>query len=385
MKKYLIAAITVCMILMLCATVYAKEPVEKLTADWVPTVVPMNDDTVFLRDESVRSQVGEILSQKIHSLVQSGDFPYVLQETAHGKQSIHQISASAPLVLIPLSTVDRSFDTKYTVGNSNLYRSMIFSGLSLAVCKPKVEDRNIEIQYTIPLNAYTTIKSDHAITQAEKLDAYLQLVRQSIQQDLVFDKKIKWNEDVEWKNAGKGSYQVVEVDIGSPSGKKLFPASAENGEISPYDRFGSIIANLFTVSYQKNSGHLVQMPRTGSAWKEDVVTHAYTLERTVPQFGRVTFAMTEPQHAITLNLYGMGKQKLALKQESDVADLIGYRIGMRKTSQMNRMDEPKEKREVTKSAIQKRYKTQNVHVDISDENVVMELAIDTVLELGKMK
>ena len=202
----------------------AKKP----TLSWSADVLAMDDYNPLLNAPGVRERIRQAITKKLHTLDAEGKLPFILKEQDMDFNSIHNIDADDPIGLIPLSTLDVSFDTSYNVNGQEYYRSIVFSGLNIAICSADPEQNSWRILGTIPLNGYDAIGADmyhlsnRPITLQEKANKFADITVRLINEYLDFNQDKKMMRDIETKALLPDTYQVTDVTLSSPVAQKIF-------------------------------------------------------------------------------------------------------------------------------------------------------------------
>ena len=354
----------------------AVSAAEKPLVGWSSDVLAMDDHNPLLDAPGVRARIARAVTAKLAALDMDGRLPFRLQEasTDYGN---HVMSGDDPIGLIPLSTLDTTFDSEYHVNGKTYYRSIVFSGLSLAICSADPESRSWRILACIPLNGYDIIGGDtrslrsSPITLQEKADKFAEISARMINQYLDFSKDRSVFKDAQVRALMPETYQVTDVAITSPMAQRVF--AGRETEIK------EIIGAFFTSSYQRKTRRIVYPPKGGGQWKQDVTSSLYTFQANVPS-GEVRLSMEQPRHPIRLELSGLAKQEMDTGKGSAVVRDVFYKAWLKKSPV-----EGREKSEMADHTVRREIKTGNAWVEYDQADVFTELIIDTAENLGAQK
>ncbi|MBR1728952.1 MAG: hypothetical protein IJ728_05450 [Selenomonadaceae bacterium] len=349
---------------------------ELITLNWSADVLPMDDNNPFLEYPGIKEKISQAINEKLHSLQREGKLPFNLKEvsTDYGN---HVIVGDDPIGIIPLSTLDKSFDSSYHANGKTFYRSIIFSGLTLALISADPENDSWRILGTIPLNGYDMIGDnlndlrEQPITLQEKANKFAEITIKMINDHLDFSKDKKVARDVDIKSQIPDTYQVTEVKITSNKAKEIF-AGRE-------DEVKEIIGAFFTNSYQRKTKRIVYPPRGSGKWKRDVNKNLYTFQMNTPS-GEINFTMEMPKNPITLELSGVAIKEMDSNSNSKVIRDIFYKVWLKKQPIEN-----KELAEYTDHTTRREIKTGNAWVEYDPADVLIELVIDAAQNMGAQK
>ena len=355
-------------------------PKEKPTINWTADVIAMDDDNQLVYAPGVREKIAQALTAKLHSLDMSGKLPFKLKSSAGDYKSLHNVSDDEPLGLIPLSTLDTSFDTVYHMDGKTYYRSVIFSGLTIAICNTDAESGAgaWRILGCIPINGYDVIGGsfndlrETPVSRQEKADKFAEISIKLIRDYLDFNQDKKLLDDFEMKTLMNNTYQVTAVNISSAKAQQVFAGREQ--------QIKDIIGAFFTGAYQKKTRRIFFPPRGIGRWKQDVSRNLYTFQAQTPSGEVVNFNTEAPKHPITLDLYGINSAELKGEKTSEVVRDIIYKAWIRKSPV-----EGKEKGEMSDHTTRRQIKTGNAWVEYDPADVFTELIIDTAENLGNQK
>lgn len=368
-------------------TINAKS-VEKTSVIWSNDVLSMSnskDSILNYKDKNgnliVRDAVAQALTWKLKQLQMSGDLPFELEESAIKYDDMHSVSGDDPIGLIPIATLDTSFDTKYSAGKKTYYRSLVFCGLSLAICSADSLNNSWKILATIPLSGYDFIGDNlddprtEPISDEEKAHAFIEIASSLIRNNLDFSshKDRKLFRDLDLKSLGGAkykTYQVDEVSITSNKAREIFYGRE--------DEIKNIVAAFFTSSYQRKSQNIVLPPKTGSAWKHDVTKNLYTYQMQTPSGSIVNLSADQPDETIQLEIYGLNSKEITTKKPSDVKRDILYKAWMRKFPADKNSDQ-------TDSTVRRELITDDAAIEYNPADVYTLLLIDVAENLGSQK
>ena len=344
--------------------------------NWSADVLPMDDRNPFLDMPGIRGKITQAITGKLHILQMEGKLPFKLREfsTDYGN---HTIETDEPIGIIPLSTLGRTFDSSYHVNGKTFYRSIIFSGLSIAIISADSANNSWRILGTMPLNGYDVIGDninnlrENPISMQEKAEKFAEITVKMINKYLDFTKDKKITRDIEIKSLIPETYQVTEVNITSNKAKEIF-AGREN-EIK------EIIGAFFTSSYQRKTRRIIYPPRGIGNWKRDVIKNLYTFQTNTPS-GEVTFSMENPKHSITLELSGVAMKEMDTGKDSKVIRDIFYKAWLKKNPV-----EGNEQAVFSDYTVRREIKTGNAWVEYDPADVFTELIIDTAENMGAQK
>ena len=380
-EKILLACLTMCFCLLWESVPSNAATGGKPTVSWSAYVLAMDDNNPLLDVPGVRERIRQAITKKLHVLDAEGKLPFILKEQNMDFGSIHSIDADDPIGLIPLSTLDKSFDTRYNVNGQEYYRSIVFSGLSIAICSADPEQNSWRILGTIPLNGYDVIGADlhhlvnRPITLQEKANKFAEITVRLINEHLDFTQDKKMMRDIETKALLPDTYQVTDVTLSSPGARKLFAGREQF--------IKDVIGAFFTSSYQQKTRRIVYPPQSnGAKWKRDVTTNLYTFQANTPS-GEVTFTMEAPRHAIKLDFSGVAAHEFSTgKTQNAITRDILYKAWLKKSPL-----EGREQEELSDQTIRREIKATNSGswIEYDRADVFTELVIDIANKLGAQK
>ena len=389
MKK--IFSLTVIFFLMLffsqIQTAEAKSA-EKVSVIWSNDVLSMSnskDSILNYKDKKgnliVRDAVAQALTWKLKQLQMSGDLPFELEESAIKYDDMHSVSGDDPIGLIPIATLDTSFDTKYSAGKKTYYRSLVFCGLSLAICSADSLNNSWKILATIQLSGYDFIGDNlddprtEPISDEEKAHAFIEIASSLIRNNLDFSsyKDRKLFRDLDLKSLGGAKYKTYQVDevlISSNKAREIFYGRE--------DEIRSIVAAFFASNYQRKTQNIVLPSRINSRWKIDVTKNLYTYQMQTPSGSVVNLSAEQPDETIQLEIYGLNSKEIETKKPSDVKRDILYKAWMRKFPADKNSDQ-------TDSTVRRELITDDAAIEYNPADVYTLLLIDVAENLGSQK
>lgn len=388
MKKILSALWIILLISLIVANFAEAKSTEKISVIWSADVLSMNDSADSLlncKDFSgkfiARDRIAEALTQKLHQLARDGNLPFELQESM-SDYSLHAISGDDPIGLIPMATLDTSFDTSYVASGKTYYRSLIFCGLSIAICAADPLNNSWKILATIPLNGYDFIGDDinnprtQPISQQEKAECFARIAVSMIRNDLDFSqyKDRKLFRDLDLKSLGGEkfqTYQVTDVKLSSKKAQEVFRGRE--------DEIKNIVAAFYTSNYQRRTRNIVYPPVTGagSRWKQNVSQNLYTYQMQTPN-GTINFSFESPDQKIQLDIYGLNSGEIDTEKRSEVKRDIIYKAWIRKF--------PEEKvSDLSDSTRRREIITDNASINYDPADVYTILLINIAGNLGSGK
>lgn len=388
MKRIFSKIFSALWILLLLTNLVEAKSEEKISVVWSADVLSMNDSTDSIlnyKDASgnfpARERIAEALSQKLHQLAREGNLPFELQESM-SDYSLHQISSEDPIGLIPMANLDTSFDTSYVASGKTYYRSLVFCGLSIAICAADPLNNSWKILATIPLNGYDFIGDDvnyprtRPISQAEKADCFARIAISLIKNELDFSqyKDRKLFRDLDLKSLGGEkfqTYQVTDVKLSSKKAQEVFKGRE--------DEIKNIVAAFYTSNYQRRTRNIVYPPVTGagSRWKQNVAQNLYTYQMQTPS-GTINFSFESPDNKIQLDIYGINSQEIETKQISEVKRDLLYKVWIRKFPEEKNSDQ-------SDSTIRRELITDNASINYDPADVYTILMINVAGNLGSGK
>lgn len=322
---------------------------EKPVVGWTHTVFSINDNNpehlLQKTDDTSESYqiasdaISNAISSKLENLQQEGKLPFQLQKNNMDMNA--SFTAATPIALVPIVVVDMAFDSDYRINDVRYYKSVVYSGVDLAFCCADEETGSWRILGMLPLRYYGVIGADASrtepISREEKLQCFVRVTQDAIGQikELKQDRSL-WAE-LDNRSVTPETYQVTAVDISSAKAKELF--GEEN------DSLKALIAGSFTSSYQQRTNHVLYPSRLTGGWVNDISRNLYSLQMQSPA-GNLQVTMPKAAHEIRLDVTGIGKQELKLKDESAVQRDVAYKVWLAKS-----FTEGNEKAEVTKADI----------------------------------
>lgn len=345
--------------------------------NWSPNVFSIDDGKGgHLLTNAGRQEIANAVSRQLHALQQSGKLPFKLKEVS--TETNIQDDMEEPLGLIPIVVADMSLDSQYSIDGKTYHKATVISGLDLAFCRMNEKMGSWKILGTIPLRYYGVLGADPAhpilddISPEAKSQEYIRITSQGIGQGVDFQRQKAVLRHLNKKTLdNEPAWQVVDVKFGSAKAKEVF---AGRGQI-----LKNIVAGFFTSSYQKKTQRIVYPALTLDGWKKDVVRNLYSLQLNSPA-GNRSLMMDAAAHPITLNISGLGKGELPLKNASDIQRQIGYKAWLEKSPV-----EGREQREIVKSVVKQQSKIDQQAIQYNDADVFLELLIGASSEMGKQK
>ena len=387
MKKFITLIFFVMVFVIQTAFVYAKST-EKVPIIWSNDVLTMSNSSSSILNYKdsrgnliVRDAIAQALTWKLKQLKASGDLPFDLEESAIKYDDMHSVSGDDPIGLIPIATLDTSFDTKYSAGKKTYYRSLVFCGLSIAICSADSLSSSWKILATIPLSGYDFIGDNlddprtEPISDEEKAHAFIEIASNLIRNNLDFSsyKDRKLFRDLDLKSLGGAKYKTYQVDevlITSNKASEIF--YGRENEIK------SIVAAFFTSNYQRKSQNIVLPSRINSRWKIDVAKNLYTYQMQTPSGSVVNLSADQPDETIQLEIYGLNSKEIETKKPSDVKRDILYKAWMRKFPADKNSD-------LSDSTIRRELITDGAAIEYNPADVYTLLLIDVAENLGNQK
>ena len=346
---------------------------------WTDTVLPMSDYHPFLEQPGMQSRISRALTARLRTLSAEGKLPFVLQEGSTDLGSIRSVTnLDTPIALIPLVTLDTSFDTHYSITGQDYYRSIIFSGLSLAICSADEESNSWRILAMIPANSYIVEGADLShlrttpFSEQEKARIYADVTERMIaSMEVNLASRVLRNIEMKALDSGAETYQVTSVEVGSPRAREAY------GSNLPFIQ--NMIGNFYTTKYQNVTGRIVYPPRGEGVWKKDVSSGLYATQISTPT-GSIRLSMEAPKHEIALNLSGVAKGEIATKKESDVKRDMMYKVWLKKSPIEGR--EKGEATRVTDPPVRE-YKVGDVYIEYKEADLYTQLLIDASYDLAQ--
>ncbi len=361
---------------------------EKVSVIWSNDVLTMSNSSSSILNYKdsrgnliVRDAIAQALTWKLKQLQMSGDLPFDLEESAIKYDDMHSVSGDDPIGLIPIATLDTSFDTKYSAGKKTYYRSLVFCGLSIAICSADSLSSSWKILATIPLSGYDFIGDNlddprtEPISDEEKAHAFIEIASNLIRNNLDFSsyKDRKLFRDLDLKSLGGAKYKTYQVDevlITSNKASEIF--YGRENEIK------SIVAAFFASNYQRKSQNIVLPSRINSRWKIDVTKNLYTYQMQTPSGSVVNLSADQPDETIQLEIYGLNSKEIETKKPSDVKRDILYKAWMRKFPADKNSD-------LSDSTIRRELITDGAAIEYNPADVYTLLLIDVAENLGNQK
>ena len=361
---------------------------EKISLVWSNDVLSMSrseNSILNYKDNRgnliVRDAIAQALTWKLKQLQMSGDLPFDLEESAIRCEDMHSVSGDDPIGLIPIATLDTSFDTKYSVGQKNYYRSLIFCGLSIAICSADSLNQSWKILATIPLSGYDFIGDDlddprtEPISDQEKAKAFIEIASSLIRNNLDFSngKDKKLFRDLDLKSLGGAKYKTYQVDevlITSNKAREIFYGRE--------DEIRGIVAAFFASNYQRKTQNIVLPSRINAHWKIDVTKNLYTYQMQTPSGSIVNLSAEQPDETIQLEIYGLNSKEITTKKPSDVKRDILYKVWMKKFPADKNSDQ-------TDSTVRRELITDDASIEYNPADVYTLLLIDVAENLGNQK
>ena len=387
MKKFITLIFFVMVFFSEFTNVDAKSA-EKTSIIWSNDVLTMSNSSSSILNYKdsrgnliVRDAIAQALTWKLKQLQMSGDLPFDLEESAIKYDDMHSVSGDDPIGLIPIATLDTSFDTKYSAGKKTYYRSLVFCGLSIAICSADSLSSSWKILATIPLSGYDFIGDNlddprtEPISDEEKAHAFIEIASNLIRNNLDFSsyKDRKLFRDLDLKSLGGAKYKTYQVDevlITSNKASEIF--YGRENEIK------SIVAAFFTSNYQRKSQNIVLPSRINSRWKIDVTKNLYTYQMQTPSGSVVNLSAEQPDETIQLEIYGLNSKEIETKKPSDVKRDILYKAWMRKFPADKNSD-------LSDSTIRRELITDGAAIEYNPADVYTLLLIDVAENLGNQK
>lgn len=375
--SYCCLAIGLCLLGAFLVCPAAARAAEKPVLSWSAEILPMDDDNPLLEVPGVKERIAQALTVKLHTLEKNGELPFRLKEVSTD-YGLHDFSGDNPIGLVALSTLDTTFDTSYHAGGRTFYRSIVFSGMNIAICSADSASHSWRILGTIPLNGYDVIGDNlnnlrtSPISLQEKADKFADITIKMINEHLSFSKERKLTKDLDFRAMmSDNTYQVTDVTISSQKAQKIF--AGREAQIK------NIIGSFYTNSYQRKTKRTVYPPRGAGSWKRDVSKNLYTYQMNTPS-GTITFSVEEPKNPIKLDFNGVNMQELKSSKESYVRRDIVFKAWLAKTPV-----EGREKGEVSDYTVRPEIKLENAWIQYDPADVFTELIIDLAENLGAQK
>lgn len=318
------------------------------------------------------NEISAAISDKLNSLQQMGKLPFQLKQS--NVEMNAQFNSDIPINLVPIIVVDRAFDSAYRIKNTMYYKSVICSGIDLVFCCPDEEVGSWRILGTLPLRYYGVLGKDlltEPISEDAKLQEFIRITKEGIDGIKDFNEEKSLLSDLENRTVTPETYQVTAMQISSPKAQSIFGENQESVK--------ALIAGVFTSSYQQSKQRVIYPSKIDGGWKEDVARNLYSLQMDSPS-GSVQMTVTRPKHEIQLDLTGVGKGEIKLKEESDVQQTIGYKVWLKKVPA-----EGNEQPVITKSTIKQLSKISTAAIMFDDADVFTELLIGAAKDLGNQK
>lgn len=288
----------------------ADKPMLNVTlAPFLATLPGAADGQDILNGE-VQLAVYQQIKNKLLQMDGAGQLPFhlALQE---GESSNHVFGDDFSLSLMPIVTLDRSFDDYVTLNGVGYHASMLVSGLDLALVSRSTmanesEDvmaegkKSMRLLFVLPISAKSEEPKKSIgspVSMQAKRDIYLDITSQAIEQQMVFpSKKQDFSHAVEKAlQQGLDTYQVTQVAFRSQRAKnQIFPG--EKGA-----KLQQLVASVYTTSFQQATGQVV-LP---SVFGNDALDQNVNRMRINTPLGEQELSWEEPKHNIALNIYGV--------------------------------------------------------------------------------
>ncbi|MDD6120221.1 MAG: hypothetical protein PUB57_06850 [Selenomonadaceae bacterium] len=382
-KKILLAAL----FLHVCAATPAfAASGNTLAFDWHPEILTTKDTSDNLMGNNaadpVRQQIEQALTSKMHQLSNAGKLPFKVTfgQTTKLDRIQDTLGGDAPLGIVPIMTLDESFDKSYQIGGKTYYATIIASSLSLAICQAgTADDPGLQIIGVVPMSGYVGIGTDEQgptnqpLTHAEKAKVFGALNQKMIEDQMTFDslKKILRN-----YQQGKTSFEVYQVNAVNISSNKA--RTQIFGDARSQDKIKKLIANTFTATYQHDSGHLMFPPSLMQNLNNDAQKHLYSFTMNGPS-GDVLMKMRQPDHSIKLDFYGVGSADVPTKRPSELRRYTMHKAGLSCTKD----NKPSIKNEDT--LITWDFCKAGAKVNVSQQNTYAQLLIQMSKKLAKQQ
>ncbi|MCI6100124.1 MAG: hypothetical protein MR698_05745 [Selenomonas sp.] len=145
------------------------EAAAKPQVNWAPNVFCAGEVTPasLVAVPGVSDEIAKTITERLEQLDSQGKLPFVLNKQGTGSLDAHELSDDS-LSIQPFAVLDTSLDSKMTIDGNTVYKSIVLSGLDVAVAIRDSETHQYRMLGMIPLNTYTkTGRDDTFHTGAE--------------------------------------------------------------------------------------------------------------------------------------------------------------------------------------------------------------------------
>lgn len=377
------------MALALCAAwMFSAEAKELPTVVWTRDVYGVDDtdkniqkEWHLLTDEG-KARIAEAITRKLEEQQKQGKLPFKLAEASAEQERNAEIMAESPISIVPIVVTDAAFHWEYKVKEQDLHKYVLASALDIAFCSVD-EGGALQMLANIPLHFYTVLPESGALHDMRKLapeeqqELYTRFTVRMIEQGLDFAKEKRLLRHIEDKAEGiEDTYQVTDVVISSPKAQEVF--AGYNGARAAYVK--KVVGDMFSSAYARRTGHVVFPSRASGTWNDDAVKGTYSLRLSSMHSGEKVMVLPPPDHPITLDVTGVGKQEIETKKKSYVNGFMGYKVWLAKS-----FVEGKEEKEATNWTQQEFIRLQSGAINIEDHDVFRMLLIGAAVTLGDQK
>ena len=362
----------------LLALPVVSEATQKATVNWSPNVFAAGELTPasLVGVSGVSHDIAAALTERLRELDHAGKLPFTLNEQGTSDVDIQAITDEEGISLQPFAVLDTSLDSKVTVNGKTIYKSIVLSGLDVAVASWDSSTQEYRMLGMIPLNTYATIERATPFTLEEKAAKYAEITQKMIRSDLDFNTNKKLFQDLDLRsiNTQEDTYQVADVAIGSKKAQEIFGGQS--------DKLLRIVASFFAGSYQQAAGKTVLPSALETGYyAKDVQANmeAFTLSSPL---GTRTMTIPKAKHTFIVDVCGVNSGVMD-EDKSDVKRHIVYRAWLRARPAEDAPGAASEKT-IDKIAMEAQYKTDNVSQKNSPVNTYTAMYLDLSQDLGQV-
>lgn len=340
--------------------------------NWSPNLFTVAAQRSTVTD-SVKQQVAEMITRRLHVLRDSGKLPFTLKEY-NAEYNIQKSSADGEIGLVALLVDNSAFDSQYAVSSATYYKLTMLCGIDLMFCSVDEETNSMRILHTIPLRGYDVLGGDlqhlvtSPITPAQQQAMFLSIARKLIG-ELDFTATQRELKKLQLRQVLPETYQVTEVAISSRKANEVFAGQTEAVK--------SLLGGVYTSKFQQTRRCIMYPARTGSSWQHDASRNLYSLQMVCPS-SALTVTMPEPQYTIKLDVTGVASGEIPTKNPSAVKIDMGYKAWLKAT---NDFGQPP--LELDRFVMRQYSKQNTIHFDVDD--IYTELLIGLASDLARKK
>lgn len=353
------------------------EAAAKPQVNWAPNVFCAGEVTPasLVAVPGVSDEIAKTLTERLEQLDSQGKLPFVLNKQGTGSLDAHELSDDS-LSIQPFAVLDTSLDSKMTIDGNTVYKSIVLSGLDVAVAIRDSETHQYRMLGMIPLNTYTKLEGTTPFTLEQKAQAYSAITQNMIREQLDFSKNKKLFQHLEERSVGPSDdlWQVSDVAVGSKKAQEIYGDQT--------DKLRRIVASFFASNYQQATGRTV-LPsalETGYYSKDAKAnSRAFSLNSPLES---ATMVVPEAENKIVLDVCGVNSAVMD-EDKSDVKRHVVYRAWLRGRPANDQPGAATEKT-VDRIGMEAEYKTGNVSVKNSLVNTYTLLYLDLSSDLGQV-